>query len=377
MFSKVIYIVKTDLHYYPPCMMQIRYLKKCGANIEVWFASSNESALTILDREKIPYVCLGESPRVNSKLGKIKNWLEFRKNVKRQLKTIEPNEKDHTLLWIGTAESAIPLFGLLEHYHYNLTMLELLDDRKNRFKRRIFGKLAQKAEAVIACEVTRAYLMRYWFRLKKLPYVMPNKPYELGTEKKAEPSCEKTKSAIDIVRDKKFIIFQGIYQKLDYMKELAKALTLMDTEYYIVLMGFDLYKTNAYAEIKKIYERVIELPSLPAPLHLEVTSHAQIGLVFYDDFSLNQAFCAPNKIYEYSGFGIPMLANRIPGLENTVGRYNAGKCVDFKAEELICAINEIDSHYDMYSMNASVLYDSVDNENIIEKIIADLAIQKV
>lgn len=376
MFNKVIYIVKTDLHYYPPCMMQIRYLKECGVDIEVWFASSNESALTILDREQIPYVCLGESSRVNSKIGKIKNWLEFRKNIKRQLKTVEQSEWAHILLWIGTAESAIPLMGLLEHYHYNLTMLELLDDKKNKFKLKTFGKLAKKAEALIACEVTRAYLMRYWFGVNRLPYVMPNKPYELGAKKYAEPSCDKTKNAIDIVKGKKFIIFQGIYQKLEYMKELAKALAMMDTEYYVVLIGFDLYKTNAYEELKRIYERVIELQSLPAPLHLEVTSHASIGLVFYDDFSLNQAFCAPNKIFEYSGFGVPMLANRIPGLENTVGKFNAGKCIDFKAEDLAAAIKEIDDHYDMYCNNARALYESVDSKSTIETIINDLKIRK-
>ena len=371
MFNRVIYIVKTDLHYYPPCMMQIRYLKKCGVNVEVWFASSNESALVILDKEQIPYVCLGESPRVDSKTGKMKNWIEFRKNVKRKLKTISPSEVERTLLWIGTAESAIPLYGILRHYHYYLTMLELLDGKKNTFKRTMFGKLAQKAEAVVACEITRAYLMKYWFGLKRLPYVMPNKPYELGAAKNAEPSCDQTKQAIDIIRGKKFIIFQGIFQKLDYMKALATALLQMNSDYYIVLMGFDLYKTNVYEELKKIYGRVIELASLPAPLHLEVTSHAKIGLVFYDDFSLNQAFCAPNKIYEYSGFGIPMLANKIPGLENTVGKYNAGKCVDFESEHLMEAIKEIDSNYAQYSASALALYNAVDNEKAIRQMVTE------
>lgn len=371
MFNKVIYIVKTDLHYYPPCMMQIRYLKKCGVNVEVWFASSNESALTILDKEQISYVCLGESPRVNLKIGKLKNWMEFRKNVKRQLKTLDPSGVKKTLLWIGTAESAIPLYGVLQKYHYNLTMLELLDGKKNKFKRTTFGKLAQKAEAVIACEVTRAYIMKYWFGLKKLPYVMPNKPYELGNTKKAEPSCDKTKKAIDIIKGKEFIIFQGIFQKIEYIKAIATALSQMESDYYIVLMGFDLYKTNTYEEVKKIYHRVIELSSLPAPLHLEITSYAKIGLVFYDDFSLNHAFCAPNKIYEYSGFGIPMIANKIPGLENTVGKFNAGKCVDFESEELVNTIKEIDGNYEQYSANALALYNAVDNEKKIYQIISE------
>mgnify|MGYP002607145695 FL=1 len=376
MFNKVIYIVKTDLHYYPPCMMQIRYLKKCGVRVEVWFASSNESALTILDKEQIPYVCLGESPRVNSLIGKLKNWMEFRRNVNRQLNNISQSERENTLLWVGTAESAIPLYGVLQHYHYNLTMLELLDGDKNKFKRTTFGKLAKKAEAIVACEVTRAYIMKYWFGLKKLPYVMPNKPYELGTTKNAEPSCDKTKQAIDVIRGKKFIIFQGIFQKVDYMKALATALSQMDSDYYIVLMGFDLYKTNAYEKLKKIYERVIELSSLPAPLHLEVTSHAQIGLVFYDDFSLNQAFCAPNKIYEYSGFGIPMIANKIPGLENTVGKFNAGKCVEFESKQLMKAIKEINDNYEQYSANSLSLYNAVDNESTINDIIRDIKIEK-
>lgn len=376
MFNKVIYIVKTDLHYYPPCMMQIRYLKKCGVRVEVWFASSNESALTILDKEQIPYVCLGESPRVNSLIGKLKNWMEFRRNVNRQLNNISQSERENTLLWVGTAESAIPLYGVLQHYHYNLTMLELLDGDKNKFKRTTFGKLAKKAEAIVACEVTRAYIMKYWFGLKKLPYVMPNKPYELGTTKNAEPSCDRTKQAIDVIRGKKFIIFQGIFQKVDYMKALATALSQMDSDYYIVLMGFDLYKTNAYEKLKKIYERVIELSSLPAPLHLEVTSHAQIGLVFYDDFSLNQAFCAPNKIYEYSGFGIPMIANKIPGLENTVGKFNAGKCVEFESKQLMKAIKEIDDNYEQYSANSLSLYNAVDNESTINDIIRDIKIEK-
>lgn len=376
MYNRVIYIVKTDLHFYPPCMAQIRYLKACGVNVEVWFASSNDSALRILEKEQIPYVCLGESPRKKSKLSKVKNWLEFRQNVQQQLKKENIAESEETLLWIGTAESAIPLIGMLKKYHYTLTMLELLDDAKNQSKRKLFGMLAKDAKALVACEMTRAYLMQYWYDLKKLPYVMPNKPYELGVQKCTSPSCQQTENAIELVKGKKFIIFQGIYQKLEYMKAVAQVLASMNSEYYLVLMGFDLYKTNAYEELRKIYAKVIEVPSLPAPLHLEVTSHAHMGLVFYDDCTLNQAFCAPNKIYEYAGFGIPMIANKIPGLENTVGKFNAGCCVNFDTEELIKAIRDIDANYAKYSENAMALYEATDNRSLMETIIEDIKIEK-
>lgn len=85
--------------------------------------------------------------------------------------------------------------------------------------------------------------------------------------------------------------------------------------------------------MSEIYDKVIHIDSIPAPLHLEITSHATIGVVFYSDETLNKAFCAPNKIYEYSGFGIPAIANCIPGLINTIGKSGAAVCTDFKAEK--------------------------------------------
>ena len=45
---KVLYIVKTQLHYYPPCISQIRMLKDLGYDVEVLYGTSNESALKLL-----------------------------------------------------------------------------------------------------------------------------------------------------------------------------------------------------------------------------------------------------------------------------------------------------------------------------------------
>ena len=39
---KVLYIVKTQLHYYPPCISQIRMLKDLGYDVEVLYGTSNE-----------------------------------------------------------------------------------------------------------------------------------------------------------------------------------------------------------------------------------------------------------------------------------------------------------------------------------------------
>ena len=97
-------------------------------------------------------------------------------------------------------------------------------------------------------------------------------------------------------------------------------------------MGIDEY--NSYEKIVDIYDNCVFYPYVPAPLHLEVTSYARFGILFYRPTILNKAFCAPNKIFEYGGFGIPMIGNDIPGLKNTIGNSNAGICTKLTEENI-------------------------------------------
>ena len=102
---------------------------------------------------------------------------------------------------------------------------------------------------------------------------------------------------------------------------------------------------------------------------MEITSYARIGINFYRPNCLNKAFCAPNKIYEFSGFGIPIIGNDIPGLKNTIGLNNAGKCIDLTEENIIKAINEIDEKYEYYSKNAYNFFSKTNNLNTMKKLL--------
>ena len=124
-------------------------------------------------------------------------------------------------------------------------------------------------------------------------------------------------------------------------------------------MGIDKY--HSVDKIKEIYDKVEYVSYIPAPYHLEITSYAHIGIVFYRDDCLNKVFCAPNKIYEYSGFGIPMLANNIPGLKNTVGNAGAAECIDMKKDNIIKSIKKIEADYATYSANAKKFFAGTDN----------------
>ena len=155
-------------------------------------------------------------------------------------------------------------------------------------------------------------------------------------------------------------------QNTDEILEVAKALRTMDAGYTLLLMGIDKY--HSVEKIKAVYSDVEYVSYIPAPYHLEITSYAHIGIVFYRNDALNKVFCAPNKIYEYSGFGIPMLANDIPGLKNTVGNAGAAECMELKANNIINAIQNIEADYDTYSENAKKFFAGTDNLKTMEKL---------
>ena len=99
------------------------------------------------------------------------------------------------------------------------------------------------------------------------------------------------------------------------------------------------------------------------------TSHAHIGILTYDPLSLNCAYCAPNKIFEYSKYGLPVLGNDIPGLRREIEGSRFGAIVDEKIEESIVeGIKKIEDNYETFSQNAISYYEGTDTVSTVKDI---------
>ena len=125
------------------------------------------------------------------------------------------------------------------------------------------------------------------------------------------------------------------------------------------------------------YDNAFVLPFVPAPGHLAVTSHATVGLAFYseetEDFfkRLNPIYCAPTKIYEYAGFGIPTLGNRLPGLLDTIERAGAGICCDLTVDSILDAADRLINDIEAFSQRATAFFDGTDLEGQIQAVLDD------
>jgi glycosyltransferase involved in cell wall biosynthesis len=111
------------------------------------------------------------------------------------------------------------------------------------------------------------------------------------------------------------------------------------------------------------------VPYVAPPNHLEITSHARVGVVVYDDSTLNNVFCAPNKIFEYAACGIPMLTNDVPGLVGTVGRFGAGICLSTLSSERVAdALLSLDNSYEDFAARAAQMFDAQQSRATIEQV---------
>ena len=160
------------------------------------------------------------------------------------------------------------------------------------------------------------------------------------------------------------------------LETIAKALKNSD-EYALYIVG----KTFS-DEGKKQLDYLIENYSVKymggfnPPLHLHFVKHSYIGVLPYKPVKssgsdeLNALYCAPNKIFEYAGFGIPMIGSDVIGLRLPFEKWGIGYCYDDNStDSILSAIKKIEANYNEMNIRCKEFYKSVDIEKIITSII--------
>lgn len=351
---KVVYIHKGFFQKRPPVISAVTILNKLGYDITLITAGLSQEWADKLMQMNIKFFVI-ECKR-KTVIGKLFDFLNFRKKT---FSLLEQNgyTPDNTLLWIENANTLVALGNGIKRFKYNLQLQELYDQspREMFYIRRVIND----AEAIYMPEYNRCAIYRVWFKLKKTPYLLPNKTYFVPSEETLAKLKEKHKKVLGFFTNKKVILYQGIIHKERDLSPFVKAVKELGGDFLMVLLGDDYGMIDNY---KRIDPNVLHIKSLPAPDYLAITSCAYIGVVTYDPLELNTTFCAPNKIYEYGYYGLPMIGNDIPGLRYSVGHYNAGVLVDAENEQEVKeAIVYISNHYEELSKNSKLLYESTDN----------------
>ena len=362
---KIVYVLKKGFQYFPPCLAQVLYLDDMGVELEVYHGKNSDAINAILDKRGITHHTLESDRNNKTRMQSYKTLFDYTIEARKLVKKI-PND---TIIWFGNCESCVTIGKPIYNRKFVLSVLEL-DDTDSLIGKQL-KKVINKAQVVLCCEKHRAAIMRIYYHLEREPYVLPNKPYELEEDASVQLD-EKYKSIIEPIKDKFLVLYQGMITPDRPLDKIADALNILnDEDTYFLVLGKS--SEEYQQELKKHYPRTVFGGFIPSPQHLLVTQYANIGIANYDYSCLNNLFCAPNKIYEYAKFGMPMLTSTNIGLTETVGAANAAVCVDFlNVEQIAEGINKIKSNYELYSKSAIDFYEGTSNFETIKKIVGEL-----
>ena len=366
---KIILVHKAEFPKRPPVINSTLILSELGHDVTLVTEGVNEYWKEELKRRNIKVYVIKNRFEKYGILGKVLAYLNFRKEVFKLAKK-EKEKHSSVLLWVEGAYTVVALGEKLNNYPHILQIQELHEESKMQLK--AISKVINTAKVVFMPEYNRAAIYRVWFSLKKMPVILPNKPEIVANDDELETIKKKYEAKLKELEKYKIIIYQGSIQKKRDLTSIIKAVKELGGDYRLLIMG---RYNQTLEEYKSIDERLIHVDFTPAPEHLAYTSNAYIGVLSYDPYSLNNAFCAPNKIFEYSKFGIPLICNELPGLKGVLDTYKTGKAIDIDdVEDIKKTILDIDANYEFYSNNAREFYKTVNCTEIIKKALANAGI---
>lgn len=360
---KIVIIHKNALQNIPPLLSTACILADLGHQVHIITCGVNESISKILETRNItfevyPYF---EGP---GKIRKVFQYLQFRYAVKNALLKLA-----FDYIWIEDAHTFLSICSLVEKkYKYILQISELYDEVG--YLQKSIRNIIKGAKLIFMPEYNRSVLYQVWYHLDKRPVLLSNKPYFVPNKIEIEQLKFKYKHLFDIIGDKKVILYQGYISRERNISAFIDAAGKMGDNYIFVLMGKN--RNGIVEEYKALNPNLVYFDFIPAPDYLAITSIAYIGILSYDPMHLNTAYCAPNKIYEYGAFGVPMVGNNIPGLK-VIEQEGAGILTEREDVGTILQVyKRIENNHSEYANNALKLYQKTDNFEVLKNSLSTL-----
>lgn len=360
--KKIILITKTALEKIPPVISDLHILLDLGYRPSLIVTGISDGLKKDLEEKGITVHLIPDKHGLPI-IGKLWSYYRFRRFCAKTAK--EYATKSQPLLWIEGGHTILALGNSIKKYEYILQISELHE--RSKLQLNAIKHVIHSAKAVFMPEYNRTVLYQVWFHLEKRPTVLPNKPYLLPSEEQLYKIKEKYADTLSLLQGKKVILYQGgIYPSRQPDKIVSAAKNIGG--YQMLFVGQA--DPGIMESLKSIDKDIIHIDFLPFPDYLIFASVAHIGCAFYKADSINNIFCAPNKINEYSAYSLPMIGNDIPGLKYLFESTGAGVVAnenDIKSIE--AGLKLLDSNYDYYKSHAHNLYQLYDTKKIIEDVL--------
>ncbi|MBK6983712.1 MAG: glycosyltransferase [Bacteroidetes bacterium] len=219
------------------------------------------------------------------------------------------------------------LKGIPLIYDSHEIFCEVPELQNNPSKKRIWEKLESWIVPKLKyCITVNQSIANYFTNKYKVPFIfvrnIPHYPKIVGL---------KSRSELNLPLTKKIVILQGAGINVQRgAEELVEAFQYLDDNYLLLIIGSgDVIHQLKENTIKyQLQNKVKFIDKIPASELRHYTSNANLGVTIDKDSNMNYHFSLPNKVFDYMHAGIPILATKLPEIENLINAYHIGTFIE-------------------------------------------------
>jgi len=129
--------------------------------------------------------------------------------------------------------------------------------------------------------------------------------------------------------DVPIVVYQGALLPGRGIEKIIAALPLLPNWCFAIIgAGPEENTLRRYAEQYRVADRCLFLGSVPYGELLEWTASADVGVALIEPRSYSYELALPNKLFEYCQARIPVLATRLPAMQEMIDTYNLGLTIE-------------------------------------------------
>jgi hypothetical protein len=129
----------------------------------------------------------------------------------------------------------------------------------------------------------------------------------------------------------KILLYQGGFAQHRGLDTLVKSSALYNDEWILVMMGWGNFEAHLLKIAKQLgilNRKVFFIPPVSREDLFSFSSGANLGIIPYENTSINHYYCTPNKLWEFPASGLPIIISPFPELLKYTNKYNLGWAVD-------------------------------------------------
>jgi len=161
---------------------------------------------------------------------------------------------------------------------------------------------------------------------------------------------------LHIPNESKIFLYIGILGKGRGIDLIVESFKNSDLKSSLVFLGYG-ELSDELKKLSKEYPNIYVHDAVPHDKVVGVAQSADVGLCLIQNVSLSDYYCLPNKLFEYTFAGIPILASNFPDISQVVDKYRLGKVTALDTKSVSKVIKEFEDMEELPKIDKDTLYE--------------------